>query len=124
MAPKVGKKILVVEDDEDFSSILKMKFEVSGFSVALAKDGESAVEAALQEKPDLILSDILLPKMNGIEMAKKIKEQDKNVFIVFLTNLTDLSYVQEVKKLGFDYWVKSELSISDIAEKIRAKLGV
>jgi len=124
MVKKINKKVLIVEDDEDFLSILKIKFESEGFSIISAADGEKAIEVAEQEKPDLILSDVLLPKVNGIEMAKKIKESNKNIVVVFLTNLTDVSYTDEIKKSGFGYLVKSDLKISDIVEKVKVKLGV
>ena len=121
---KIDKKGWIIEDDEGFVSILKIKFEGDGFSVVTASDGEKGVEAAEQEKPDLILSDVLLPKMNGIEMGKKIKESDKNALIIFLTNLTDVASIEEVKKLGFGYLIKSDLSISDIVDKVKSKLKV
>jgi len=123
MPQKIDKKVLIVEDDEDFVFILKIKFESEGFSVVTAGDGEGAVDTAKQEKPDLILSDILLPKMNGVEMAKKIKEANKDVKIVFLSNLTDTEYTSEVKKMGFTYLVKSDLKISDIVERVKKELN-
>ena len=65
--------ILIVEDDKSFLWILRQGFEAEGFSVVFAQDGEEALEMAVSEKPDLILLDILLPKMDGITMAKKLK---------------------------------------------------
>jgi len=124
MVKKIDKKVLIVEDDEDFVSILKIKFESEGFTIFTARDGESAVDVAQQEKPDLIISDVLLPKMNGIEMAKKLKETDKGVKIIFLTNLTDAGYAEEIKKMGCGYLVKSDLKISDIVDKVKEKLGL
>lgn len=120
----MNKKVLIVEDDEDFISILKIKFESEGFSVITAKDGENGIETAQQEKPDLILSDVLLPGTNGIEMAKKIEEANKDAIIIFLTNLTDQEYTEEIKKMGCDCLVKSDLKISDIVEKVKSKLGL
>jgi CheY-like chemotaxis protein len=68
-----SKKILIVEDDADFISILDTKFTSEGFSVVAAKDGEEGVLVAEKEKPDLIISDVLIPRMNGIEMVRKIR---------------------------------------------------
>ena len=82
---KINKKILIVEDDKDFLSILQTKFTGEGFLVVLAENGEEGVNMAKKEKPDLVFSDVLMPGMDGIEMAKKIKEFDKNILVVFLT---------------------------------------
>jgi DNA-binding response OmpR family regulator len=125
MVQKANKKILIVEDDEDFISILRTKFEKEGFPVVTAENGEMAVAVAEKEKPDLIISDILMPKMDGIEMAKKIKEFNKDVMIVFLTNIKDVDYTKGIEKLtGFDYWIKSDLPIDEIVGRVRAKLGL
>ena len=125
MVQKANKKILIVEDDEDFISILRTKFEKEGFPVVTAENGEMAVAVAEKEKPDLIISDILMPKMDGIEMAKKIKESNKNALIIFLTNMKDVDYTKDAEKSGeFDYWVKSDLRISEIVDKAKTKLGL
>jgi len=125
MITKIGKKILFVEDDKDFLSILKTKFISEGFSVVTAEDGEDGVIVAKREKPDLIFSDVLMPKMDGLEMAKKIKESGSNAIIIFLTNIKDVSYTDNIKKIGdFDYLIKSDLRIADIVEKAKTKLGL
>ena len=122
---KINKKILIVEDDKDFLSILKTKFESEGFFVVTAEDGEAAIRAAKEEKPDLILADVLMPKMDGIEMAKKIKEANKDALIVFLTNIKNTDYTSKIEKSGeVDYWVKSDLPIAEIVEKVKLKLGI
>jgi len=121
----VNKKILIVEDDEDFASILKTKFTSEGFSVVTARNGEDGISVAEKEKPDLVFSDVLMPGMDGIEMAKKIKEFDKNIAVIFLTNLKEADYSKDIENSGeFDYLIKSDLSISDIVEKVRVKLGL
>ena len=125
MAKKINKKVLIVEDDKDFLSILKTKFTGEGFSVVTAEDGQEGINAVKEEKPDLIFSDVLMPGMDGIEMAKKIREFDKNVLIVFLTNIKDVDYTKNVEGSGeFDYLIKSDLSISDIVDKAKSKLGL
>ncbi len=116
---KTSKKILIVEDDEDFLSILKIKFTAEGFSVVTAKNGEEGISVAESEKPDLIISDILMPIMNGVDMAGKIKESNKNAQILFLTNTQDAGYAK-----GFDYLIKANLRINEIVEKVKIKLGV
>jgi DNA-binding response OmpR family regulator len=120
-----SKKILIVEDDKDFLFILKTKFTSEGFSVVTAEDGEEGLAAAEREKPDLIIADILMPKMDGIEMAKKIRESDKNVLVIFLTNVKDEDYIKNIENLNeFDYLIKSDSPINDIVEKVKIKLGL
>lgn len=124
MAKTINKKILIVEDDKDFLAILQKKFTAEGFSIIAAENGEEAIDIAEREKPDLILSDILMPKMDGLAMAKKIKEFNKNVPIIFLTNLKDADYINKEKSNEFDYLIKSELRIDDIVAKSKTKLGL
>jgi two-component system, OmpR family, alkaline phosphatase synthesis response regulator PhoP len=103
---KINKKILIVEDDKDILFIFKTKFISEGFSVVTAENGEDGVSVADKEKPDLILSDVLMPKMNGIEMAKKIKESNKNIIIIFLTNIQGVDYAKNTQDLKeFDYLI-------------------
>src|SRR3989344_1717710 len=120
---KINKKILIVEDDKDFLAILQKKFTVAGFSVVLAENGEEAIDIAEREKPDLILSDVLMPKMDGMAMAKKIRETNTKVPIIFLTNIKDVSYTENIKKSdNFEYLIKSDTRINEIVEKAKSKL--
>ena len=88
--PKQSKKILIVEDDEDFQFILKKKFSAEKFSVLCASDGQKGLEAALKEKPDLIMLDISMPVMDGMAMMKNLRQDawGKKVPIILLTNLS------------------------------------
>jgi len=122
---KINKKILIVEDDKDILFILQKRFAIEGFSVFTAKDGEEAIAIAENSKPDLIISDVLMPKLGGLEMAEKIKEFNKDVKIMFLTNIKDAEYVDRIEKSGnSDYLIKSELRIDEIVDRIKTKLGV
>ena len=125
MIKTINKKILIVEDDKYFLNILQKKFIIEGFSVVIAENGEEAIDIAEKEKPDLILSDILMPKMDGMTMAKKIKESNKNIQIIFLTNLENTDYTDDIEKSNeFDYLIKSELRIDEIVSKSKIKLGL
>lgn len=122
---KINKKILITEDDKDLLSILVTKFTDEGFSVVTAGNGEEGIMAAEKEKPDLIISDVLMPKMDGVEMARKIKESNNDVPIIFLTNIKDIDYMNDIKiPTKFDYLIKSDLKINDIIDKVKAKLGL
>ncbi len=122
---KTKKKILIVEDDKDFISILQIKLAGEGFSVVTAGNGEEGAIFAEKEKPDIIISDVLMPIVGGVEMAKKIREFNKDVPIIFLTNIQDVEYTAILKKMGeFDYLIKANLRINEIVEKVKIKLGI
>lgn len=121
----INKKVLIVEDDEDFVFILEKKFTGEGFSVVAAKDGQEGIVMAEKEKPDLILSDMLMPKMDGVEMATKIRTFDAQVPIMFLTNIKNSDRQSDTKVPdGIDYIIKSETRIDQIVQKAKKKLGV
>lgn len=115
----------MVEDDADFSSILQTKLSSEGFSVVVARDGQEGLAAAEKEKPDLIFSDILMPVLDGIQMAQKIRQADKDVVIVFLTNLQDAKNPENSAALEeFEYLIKADTRINDIVKKAKEKLGI
>ncbi|MCX6764488.1 MAG: response regulator [Candidatus Nealsonbacteria bacterium] len=121
---KINKKILIVEDEEALLSALREKFTSEGFSVVTALDGEDGLTAAEKEKPDLILLDIVMPKVDGIAMAQKLKEAGSNVPIIFLTNLDDIKHISDALEISkSDYLVKSNWNLNDIVEKVKKRLG-
>lgn len=118
------KKILIVEDDKDFLWILKTSFTNQPFSMIYAENGEDGLIMAEKEKPDLILIDILLPQMDGITMAQKIKEKGLNPQMIFLTNLKDPNRISKVMETvgQADYIVKSDMHINDIIARVKDRL--
>ena len=123
---EINKKTLIVEDDKDFLWILRQSFDNKFFSVVYAMDGEEGLAMAEKEKPDLIIIDILLPKMDGIAMAKKIKEKGVKSQIIFLTNLKDPEHVSKaLDAVGeTDYIIKSDMHIDAIVDRVKDKLGI
>jgi len=118
------KKILIAEDDRSLLSALQEKFTNEGFSVVTAVDGEEGLIVAEKEKPDLFLLDIRMPKIDGIVMARKLKEKGINAPIIFLTNLDDLKNISDATEVSkSDYLIKSDWSLKDIVKKVAAKLG-
>lgn len=83
----MAKKILIVDDEKDIVQLLRYNLEKEGYKCFSAYDGEEAVEKAIKKKPNLILLDIMMPKMDGIEACRKIKENDnlQNTYVIFLT---------------------------------------
>jgi len=122
---KIDKKILIVEDDKSFLWILRQSFEAEGFPVFFAQDGEEGLKMAEEEKPDLILLDILMPKMDGITMAKKLKEKGIKSQIIFLTNLKDVDHISRAVEVSkeTDYIIKSDLHVNQIVARVKEKLG-
>jgi DNA-binding response OmpR family regulator len=116
-------KVLLVEDDPMVVKMYQRKLTMEGFDLFLAFNGEEGLLAMAKNRPDIILLDIMMPKMNGLEMLKEIKNEElwKGIPVVMLTNLGDRPEdVQKCKELGaFDYWVKANLSLKDLVERIR-----
>jgi len=122
---KIDKKILIVEDDKAFLWILKQAFDEAGFNVVFGQDGQEGVKMAQTEHPDLILLDILMPRMNGIETAKEIKKMGITTPIIFLTNVSDLKQMSKaVEVTSSDYIIKSDVPIDKIVSRVKEKLGV
>lgn len=120
--------ILIVEDEVSLRTILCDKFVREGFTVLNAKDGEIGLATALEEEPDLILLDLVMPKMDGMTMLKKLRQTNdwgKTVPVMLLTNLgsDDESRMREIAEdTAVSYLVKSNWSINDLTEKVKETL--
>lgn len=118
-------KLLLVEDDTFLAGMYVTKLTMEHFRVELATDGESGLTKALEIKPDLILLDILLPKMNGFDVLRKLKANPttKDVPVILLTNLGQKSDVTEGLDLGAaDYLIKAHFMPSEVVDKIKQHL--
>ena len=122
---QINKKILIVEDDKDFSWILRQSLESQFLTVVYAMDGEEGLAMAQKENPDLIVIDILMPKMDGITMARKIKEKSIKSKMIFLTNFKDSDHITKALDVAseIDYIIKSDMHIDAIVERIKNKLN-
>jgi DNA-binding response OmpR family regulator len=120
-------KILLVEDEKSLSDMYKTKFEKEGLSVVIASTGEGVAELAEKEKVDLVLLDIILPKVDGFVVLQQLKEGSptKKIPVIVLTNLAQDEDVSKGKKLGADeYLVKSNLTPAQVVDKIREMLKI
>lgn len=117
------KKILIVEDEEILLNVLKDRFEAEGWEVAVAKDGEEAVESIKKSLPDLVLLDLLMPKKDGFEVLKELRSNPefKNLpIIIVLSNLGSDDDIKKALALGAnDYFVKTQHPMSEIVEKAK-----
>jgi DNA-binding response OmpR family regulator len=123
------KTILIVEDDIPVLKVLHDKFTREGYRVLQARDGEDGLKTALNEHPDLILLDIIIPKMDGLTMMKKLRAENsfgKSVPVIILSNLdpdaggVNLSITEGEPT---DYLVKTDWSINALVEKIKKQLA-
>ncbi len=123
------KKILLIEDEPTIVEIYKTAFEAEGFKIESFKLGEEAVQRLkdvdFKEKPDLILLDLVLPDMDGMEILKKIKESDKtkDIPVFILTNYSS----EEIKKKGLklkaeEYITKADYTPKEIVKKVKKRL--
>lgn len=129
---KNNKKILVIETVEDDTVLLEAlhdRFTHEGFKVLAAKNGEEGLAVALAELPDLIVLDILMPKMDGLEMMQKLRQTNewgKKVPIILLTNLSpdDEKINKAITENEPAYFiVKSNLKIADLVEKVKERIS-
>ncbi|HEX9502745.1 MAG TPA: response regulator [Patescibacteria group bacterium] len=115
-------KVLIVEDEEILLTALCEELKQEGFEVVGAKDGMEGVEKAVSEKPDLILLDLVMPRLDGIGALKQMKEnpETKDIQVVILTNLSDYDKVSEALSLGaMDYLVKANYRLEELVAKIK-----
>lgn len=114
-------KILVVEDEEILLTALREELESGGYQVEGASDGIDGLEKTKAFKPNLILLDLLMPKMDGMEMLQKLKADSeiRDIPVVILTNLSDYEKISEALSLGaMDYLVKANYKLEDLLEKV------
>lgn len=122
-------QILLVEDDLILVEMYQVKFEMEGFSVLVANNGDECLEILNQTIPDLILLDILMPKMNGFHVLKEIKKQPnlRQIPVILLTNLgqQEVDMDQELARaLGVsNYLIKSHHTLDEIVDKVVKTLG-
>jgi two-component system, OmpR family, response regulator VicR len=118
-------KVLIVEDEDILARVLKEKLEKANFSIKISSDGEEALSDIKSFKPNIILLDLMLPKKDGFEVIKEMKEDitSKRIPIIIISNLGDDESVKKGLKLGaVDYFVKSEHPINEIVDKVKGAM--
>ena len=122
-----GNKILFVDDDQHIVQLYSAVFSKAGFNFSTASNGLEAIEKAGTEKPDLLLLDIMLPDLNGLEVLKKLKQnpQTADITVWMLTNLPEQMNEETAQSYGAtDYLVKSAYTPKQVVEKIESYFGV
>lgn len=126
IAMSTQKTILVVEDEAGAALPLCDKLSSEGFAVLQAVNGKVGLATALKEHPDLILTDLKMPEMDGLEMIRQLRTDawGKDAKVIILTNISDVSKIEEAMVHGtFFYMVKGDATLSEIVQKVRTQLS-
>jgi len=118
---KMENRILVVDDEKPIVDILKINLEKNGYKVTTAYDGESAIEKALSEEPDLILLDVMLPKTDGFTVCKKIREKSAVPIIMLTAREDEVDKVLGLE-LGADDYMTKPFSLRELMARVKANL--
>ncbi len=125
MQPK--KKILLVEDDASLAEVYQTRLTIEGFDVRHVNNGENALSAAVEYRPDLIVLDAMMPKINGFDVLDILRQtpETKNMRVIMLTALSQAKDKERAENLGVDdYLVKSQVVITDVVARIKHHLGL
>jgi DNA-binding response OmpR family regulator len=119
------KKILLVDDSSTVLLMERMILSKSEYDVVTARDGQEGVEKALSEKPDLILMDVVMPRMDGFEACKKLREQDatKAIPVIMVTTRGELASVESGYASGCNDYVTKPINGLELLAKVRSCLG-
>jgi CheY-like chemotaxis protein len=119
------KRVLLVEDDRFLRRACEKSLQQQGFTVATAPDGEEALRAIHADPPDIILLDLLMPKVSGIEVLKELKSDEKTraIPVIILTNSSKETDIREIESLGVSgYLVKANLSLEELGNQVKQAL--
>lgn len=123
---KKGKKVLLAEDDIFVSDVYSMRLQREGYEVILARDGREALNQISEKIPDILLLDIMMPYMDGVEVLQEVKKKDdlKNIPVIMLTNLSEKENIEKTIEMGAnDYLIKSHFTPSEVVEKVNGILS-
>ena len=122
----MAKKILIVEDEELLLNLLKKKLEELNYEVLIAKDGIIGFNAIKENELDLILLDVVMPKMGGFELLEKIGEDEtiKKVPVIIISNSGQPVEIEKAKRLGVNDWlIKTEFDPQEVVDKVIKQIG-
>jgi len=122
----MAKKILIIEDEKILAALLQKKLTVSGYEVSLANNGEKGLALMRELKPDLILLDILMPRMNGLEVLAEMKKDNnlKKISVIVISNSGQPVEIDKIKELGAKDWlIKTDFDLQEIIQKVKKQIG-
>lgn len=118
------KKILVVEDEKSIARPISLKLQFSGYKTVVATDGQMALDLLTKEPFDLILLDVILPKLNGFAVLEQLQARGNKIPVIVASNLSQVEDIDRVKKLGaVGYYIKSNTPLGEIVEQIKKVLN-
>ena len=123
----IKKKILLVEDDVALASVYRSRLELEGFEIKEVNNGEDALSAAVDFRPDLVLLDAMMPKISGFDVLDILRNtpETANMRVIMLTALSQPKDKERAENLGVDdYLVKSQVVIGDVVERVKHHLGM
>lgn len=113
-------KVALIEDDHMLSEMYKIKFEKEGFAIVTAADGAEGLEVVQKEQPDIILLDVIMPRMDGFQTLQELRTRGIQTPVILLTNLGQEEDIKKGRELGAtDYFVKSNFTPDAIVAKVR-----
>jgi DNA-binding response OmpR family regulator len=117
--------VLVADDDEDIRSLVVYRLERSGYDVIAAPDGDAALELALEKRPDLAVLDVMMPKLNGYEVTRAIREHEptSRMPVILLTARVQEADVARGFEAGADDYIKKPFSPQELRARVQAILG-
>lgn len=115
--------VLLVEDEQTLAMIIKDTLEGQGFRIRLAKDGEEGLQCFFHEKPDVLVADVMMPRMDGFEMVRRIRRSDAVTPVLFLTARSAVNDVVEGFELGANDYLKKPFGMQELIVRIKALLG-
>ncbi|HYH74331.1 MAG TPA: response regulator [Candidatus Saccharimonadales bacterium] len=121
------KRVLFVEDDDALANVYQMRLQAEGFEIQRVANGEDALAAAISFKPDLVLLDVMMPKISGFDVLDILRNtpETANLEVIMLTALSQETDKQRATDLGVDdYLVKSQVVMSDVIDRIKVHLGL
>ena len=121
----VAKRILICDDDPVILRLLEVNLQLEGFNVLLAHHGEEALEVATRETPDLIVLDIMMPRLDGYQTCQRLKEQEntKNIPVIFLSAKAQASDVELGKSYGVDDYLTKPFDPDDLIQVVNRFVG-
>jgi len=118
----MGEKILIVEDDRHIVALVRYILEREGYEVAVARDGVEGLDLAREFQPDLVVLDLNMPRMDGVEMCRRLK-LEQNASVIFLTVHTERTAVARGYRAGADDYMVKPFELDDLLVRIKALLG-
>lgn len=123
-----NKKVLIIEDNEAYRTILEQKLSGENFDIITAQDGEDGLKIAISTHPDLVIIDLMLPKMNGAMVMNKLREDEwgREVPVIILTNINpdDETLQKLMEKKPSYYLIKSDINLEDLTNKVNSLLNL